>query len=722
MRSTTLALAICAALLSACAEKKSMLKTAESPSSSASSESSDAPLASNPLLQPSKLFQGAPRFDLIKDEHYGPALDEALRQAKSEIDEIANATAAPSFANTIDALERSGALLSALAPIFANNSEANSSEILLKTASEFAAKSSAFQDSITLDPKLFARVQTLFQQRETLGLNAEQLRVLERYHRNFVRNGAQLDASQKLQLTEWNAELSKLTDEFGQRVLKETQDFKLVIENPADLAGLPDSVINTAAALATEQNMPGKWVFTIQAPSLWPFMQYSANRMLREKMFTAYTLRANRANANNTNELAVKIANLRAKRAQLLGFETHAHYILSENVAGNPQTVYKMLNELMPKALTNAKLERADMQKLIDAEKGGFKLAPWDWFYYAEKVRIAQYDLDEAEVRPYLELENVKAGLFDTMGKLFGLKFIKRAELPGYAEGVTAYEIQNTDGSYVGLAYFDYYARPNKRGGAWMNSWRDQQKLTGDVKAITVNVCNFAKPTPGQPTLLSFDETQTLFHEFGHALHGLMSDVTYPSLSGTNVPRDYVEFPSQVLESWVLQPQVLKRFAKHYQTGAAIPDALIQKIANASKFNQGFASTEYLAASLLDMDWHSIRADQPVTDAQAFEKASLKRMGLIDEINPRYRTSYFNHVFQGGYSAGYYGYIWAEVMDADAFAAFKENGDIFDPTLSAALRREIFASGNSRDPLESFKAFRGRAPKIDALLERRGLR
>jgi peptidyl-dipeptidase Dcp len=376
----------------------------------------------------------------------------------------------------------------------------------------------------------------------------------------------------------------------------------------------------------------------------------------------------------------------------------------------------------MPKAVANAKLERAEMQKIIDKEKGGFKLAPYDWFYYAEKVRLAKYDLDESAVRPYLELEHVKAGLFETMGKLFGITFIKRADLPGYAEGVTAYEIHNLDGSLVGVAYFDYYARANKRGGAWMNSWRDQQRLIGDVHAMTINVCSFAKATPNQPSLLSFDDTQTLFHEFGHALHGLLSNVKYPSVSGTNVPRDYVEFPSQVMENWVLQPQVLKSFAKHYQTGETIPDALIQKISNASKFNQGFASTEYLAASILDMDWHTLSADMPEQNAQEFEKTSLKRMGLIDEINPRYRTTYFNHIFPGGYSAGYYSYIWSEVMDADTFSAFSEKADIFDPVLSKSLRDNIFSVGNSRDPLESFKAFRGREPKIDALLERRGLK
>jgi len=674
----------------------------------------------NPLLKEFATPFGVPPFAEIKEYHFLPAIEEGIRQHSKEIDVIAQNPEEPTFANTLEAMELSGQLLTRVGRVFSNLNSANTNEQLQAIAKQVAPLMSKHGDDILLNEKLFGRIKTLYEQRDILELTDEQRRLLQETYLDFVRGGANLNEEQKARLRQINEELSLLTLQFGENILKEDNAFQLVIDDEADLAGLPAVVKETAAEEAAKRGLQGKWVFTLHHPSLIPFLQYAEKRDLREKMFKAYSMRGDNNNELDNKKIVSRIASLRAERANLLGYPTHAHFQLERNMAKNPANVYELLDRLWKPALNSARAEAKKMQALIKAEGHSFALQPWDWWYYAEKVKQAEYSLDEEQLRPYFKLENVIQGVFDVAGRLYGIQFVERTDLPVYHPEVKTFEVQEADGSHIGILYTDYFPRASKRGGAWMSALREQSNIGGDRRTPIITNCgNFAKPTAEKPSLLSLDEVETLFHEFGHALHGLLSNCTYPSLSGTSVAVDFVELPSQIMENWALHPEVLKLYARHYETGEPMPDELIAKIEKSSRFNQGFATVEYLAASLLDMDWHTL-ADTTAQDPIVFEKRSLDRIGLIPEIISRYRTPYFRHIFAGGYSAGYYSYIWAEVLDADAFEAFKENG-LFDSATARAFRTHILAAGGTDDPMELYKKFRGKEPEIKPLLVRRGL-
>lgn len=673
----------------------------------------------NPLLKEFKTPFGVPPFSKIKNEHYLPAIQEAIRQHKLEIAAISENSQPPTFANTIDALELSGDLLGRVTNVFDNMTSALTSDALQQIAREAAPLRSAHADDIRLNANLFSRIKAVYDQRQALGLTPEQHMVLEQYYRDFERGGANLAAAQKEQLRAINQELALLTLKFGDNVLKETNDYALLINNPADLAGLPPALISAAAEAAAERGNPGQWAFTLQAPSIFPFLQYAENRDLRQQIYQAYVRRCDSDNESDNKLNAGKIAALRVRKANLLGYPSHADFILEENMAKKPENVYALLDQLWRPALARARREVADMQAIIDQEQGGFKLQAWDWWYYAEKVKRAKYALDEEALRPYFKLENVRSGVFAVANKLWGITFTERKDIPVYHPDVRAFEVKEADGRHIGILMVDYFPRASKRGGAWMSDYRGQQKLGGVRTPVICNVGNFSKPTADKPALLSMDEVETMFHEFGHALHGLLSDVTYPKVAGTSVARDFVELCSQIMENWAFEPEVLKDYARHYQTGAPIPAELIAKIEKSGHFNQGFVTVEYLAASFLDMDWHTLR--EPIEhNANLFEEQSLARIGLPPEIASRYRSTYFRHIFAGGYSAGYYAYIWAEVLDQDAFQAFKESS-LFDQKTAAAFRKYILSAGGSEEPMDLYLKFRGREPGIEPLLRNRGL-
>jgi len=664
-----------------------------------------------------------PPFDEIKLEQYKPAFNEGMKRHKEEIQAIIENESAPTFENTIEAMDRGGALLARVSRVFFAMRSSMTSDDIEAIAKDVAPRLSKHSDEIRLNDALYQKVRAVYEQRPKLDLTPEQDRLLEEYHKRFVRGGAKLPADKKERLKELNAELSLLSLKFGENVLKENNRFELVIEDKADLAGLPASVVAAAAETATERGHEGKWVFTLHKPSMIPFLQYSERRDLREKIYRGYINRGDNDDELDNKGTLAKMATLRIERVKLLGYETHAHYVLEENMAKEPVSVYRLLDELWKPALKRAKAEAADMQKMIDDEGGNFKLESWDWWYYAEKVKKAKYDLDEEMLRPYFKLDNVLAGAFEVSSRLFGLQFEERADVPKYHEDVRVFEVKEADGTHVGILYVDYFPRASKRGGAWMGDFREQSMLNGkNIRPVIYNVGNFSKPTGDKPSLLSFEEVNTLFHEFGHALHGLLSNCTYESLAGTNVARDFVELPSQIMENWASEPEVLKMYARHYETGEAMPDELIEKIIKARHFNQGFATAEYLAASFLDMDWHTLTEAKSASDVQDFEDQSLGKIGLIPEIISRYRSTYFRHIFAGGYSSGYYSYIWAQVLDADAFQAFKETGDLFDRKTAAAFRENILSRGDTGDPMTLYKRFRGKEPSIEPLLERRGLK
>ena len=676
----------------------------------------------NPFFTTYKNKYGAPPFDKIKSEHYMPAFKEGIKQQQAEIDAIAESKDAPTFANTIEALDYSGDLLNKVSAVFFNLYSAETNDDMEKIANEVSPMLSEHNDNLYLNEKLFERVKVLFDSRATLGLTPEQNRLLEKYHRDFIRSGAALTAEQKEKLRSINKELGLAELAFGQNVLAETNAFSKVVDKKEDLAGLPEGVIQAAAEAAKEAGKDGKWLFTTQKASFIPVLQYGENRELRKELLMAYTQRANNNNANDNKALINKIMKLRVQKAQLLGFETPAAFILDDTMAKTPKTVYDFLATVWTPAVNRAKEEAAELQKLMDAEGKGEKLEAWDWWFYAEKLRKAKYNLDEEELRPYFQLENVRQGAFDLAGKLFGLKFQKLDSMPTYHADVEMFEVTDADGSLIGVLYTDYFPRAGKRAGAWMDNLTPQYKKDGvNYRPIIVNVGNFTKPTAGKPSLLNMDEVETLFHEFGHALHGLLSQCTYPSQAGTSVSRDFVELPSQIMENWCFEPQVMKTYAKHYTTGEVMPQELMDKIQKAGTFNQGFTMTELLSASLLDMDYHSIK-DTANFDVEAFEKATMERIGMIPEIIVRYRSTFFNHIFTGGYSAGYYSYTWAEVLDADAYQAFVESGDIYNPTVATAFRKNILEKGDSDDPMKLYKTFRGADPNPDALLKRRGLK
>jgi len=676
----------------------------------------------NPFFETYKNKYGAPPFDKIKNEHYMPAFKEGIKQHQAEIDSIADSKDVPTFDNTIAAIDFSGELLKKVSSVFFNLYSNNTNKEMDKIANEISPVLSEHNDNIYLNEKLFARVKTLYDNRSKLGLTAEQNRLLEKYHRNFIRSGAALNPEQQAKLREINKELGLAEIAFGQNVLEETNTYQKVVDNEDDLAGLPESVRQAAAETAKEAKKEGKWIFTTQKASFIPVLQYSENRELRKELLMAYSTRANHNNSKDNKAVINKIMKLRTQKAQLLGFANSAEFILDDTMAKNPKTVYDFLATVWTPALAKAKEEAAELQKLMDAEGKGEKLEAWDWWYYSEKLRKAKYNLDEESLKPYFKLENVRQGVFDLASKLYGLKFKKLTDMPVYHPDVEVFEVDNADGSLVGILYTDYFPRAGKRAGAWMNNITEQYVKDGvDHRPIICNVGNFTKPTADKPSLLNMDEVETLFHEFGHALHGLLTKCTYPSMSGTNVSRDFVELPSQVMENWCWEPEIMKTYARHYKTNEIMPKALMDKIQKAGTFNQGFVNTELLAASLLDMDYHMIK-DTTNFDVDAFEKASLARMGMIPEIIVRYRSSYFNHIFGGGYSAGYYSYTWAAVLDADAFQAFKETGDIYNPKVATAFRKKLLEKGDSEDPMKLYRDFRGANPNPDALLKKRGLK
>jgi peptidyl-dipeptidase Dcp len=672
----------------------------------------------NALLTEWKTPYETPPFDQIKNEHFLPAIEEGMRIEKEEIKTIVSNPEAPTFENTIAALEKSGELLSRVNRVFGALNGANTNEELQNISKTTAPMLSKHRDDISLNPELFDRIKQIYDHKEVLNLNEEEMIVLDNYYKDFVRSGALLNEEDKEKLRAINEELSNLYVQFRQNHLNQTNAVCLIIENKDDLAGLPENVIKAAAETAKSRDLEGKWAFTLQKPSFIPFLQYSEKRELREIVLKAYMNRGNNDDESDNKKIISRIAALRVKRANLLGYETHADYVLERNMAQNPENVYKFLNQLWKPALRRARMEAADMQKMIEKEGHNFKLAAWDWWYYAEKVKKEKYALDDAMVRPYFKMENVRKGAFDVAEKLYGIKFIPRNDIQVYQPDVDVFEVQEADGNHIGIFYTDYYPRDGKRSGAWSSSFRSQSNMDGNyITPLVFNVGNFSKPTADKPALLSIDEVNTLFHELGHALNSLFGNTVY---SGSRrVPRDFVELPSQVMENWAMDPDVLKTYAFHYKTGEPIPQELINKLYNARLFNQGFETVEYLAASFLDMDWHMLK-DTVEVDAAEFEKRSLANIGLVPEIESRYQSTNFGHIFSsGGYSSGYYSYIWAAVLDADAFQAFKET-DLFNRELAASFRENVLSRG-ATDMMAQYVKFRGAEPKVDALLERRGL-
>ena len=683
------------------------------------SEMAPAP-AVNPFFSESTLPYHAPPFDKIKDSDYAPAIEEGLKNQLVEIEAIANSSEAPTFANTFEAMERSGALLTRVTKVFFNLTAANTSEILQKIKSDEAPKLAAHSDTIFLNAKLFARVKALYDKRDALKLDPESRYLVERYYKTFVRAGALLSEADKETLRGLNQEEAKLKTQFEDDVLAETNDGAVIIDKKADLDGLSESDIAAAAERAQEMKLEGKWVLALQNTTQQPAMTSLTNRSVRERLFKASVSRANQGGEHDTKSIVSRLAQLRAQRAKLLGYPDHATFTLDDQMAKTPGAAEKLLTGIVPAATARARAEAARMQKLINAEKGGFQLGPADWEFYAEQVRKAEYDLDESQVKQYFELEHVlQDGVFFAATKLYGITFKERKDLPVYHPDVRVFEVFDANGKSLALFYADYFQRSSKDGGAWQESFVDQNTLLG-AQPVIINVCNFTRPSAGQPALLSFDDVTTIFHEFGHALHAMFSHIRYPLLG--NVPRDFVEFPSQFNEHWALDPTVLANYAKHYQTGQPMPQSLVDKIKRTRTFNQGYDVTEYVAAALLDMAWHSLPANTPPQDANAFEAAALKRFQIdLPQVPPRYHTTYFSHIWDGGYAAGYYAYLWAEVLDHDAFYWFKEHGGL-NRANGQRFRDLVLSRGGTQDVATTFRNFRGRDPVVEPLLIERGLK
>ncbi len=663
---------------------------------------------------------GVPPFDKITNEHYLPAFEEGMKLHKAEIESITSSEEEANFDNVIAAMDYSGEMLKKVSGVFYNMTSAKTSDELQEIAKEISPKITAHYDDIMMNKELFKKVETVFNNKELYNLNQEQSQLLDLTYKNFVRSGALLDDKHQERLREINTELSLLSLQFGDNLLAETNNYELIIDKKEDLSGLPESLIEAAAQTAKEKGKEGKWVFTLQNPSVLPFLQFADNRELRKEIQQAYVHRGDNNNANDNKEVILKIVALRIEKAQLLGYDTHADFILEMNMAENPAGVYNLLDQLWQPALKRASEEAKEYQKIIDKEGGNFKLEAWDWRYYAEKYRIQKYNLNEDELKPYFELTKVRDGIFYVSKKLYGLNFVQRNDIPTYDKDNLVYEVTREDNSHVGILYMDFHPRESKRGGAWMSDFREQyRKGETFISPVITIVCNFTKPTASMPSLLTLDEVQTFFHEFGHALHGLLSNGTYPSISGTNVPRDFVELPSQIMEHWALEPDVLKEYALHYKTGEPIPSELIEKIQNAAYFDQGFATVEFLAAAYLDMAWHTLKSAE-VNDVNKFENQVLNNLNLMPEIISRYRSTYFAHIFSGGYSSGYYSYIWSGVLDNDAFQSFKENG-IFDKATADAFRINVLEAGHRDKAMNLYKAFKGREPEIKPLLKSRGL-
>ncbi|RKS94535.1 peptidyl-dipeptidase Dcp [Flavobacterium limicola] len=674
----------------------------------------------NPFFQAYDTPFNVPPFVKIKNEHFKPAILEGISKHQAEINAIANNTQPATFENTILAMENAGELLSDVNTVFSNLNSANTNKEIQNIAKEMAPNLSAHRDNIYLNEKLFAKVKMLWDKRETLGLNLEQAKILDNAYKDFVRSGANLSNADKEILRKINGDLSLTSLKYGQNILAETNSYELVIDSKKDLAGLPQGLIDAAAVDAKAKGKEGKWVFTLSNSSVMPFLQYSSNRELRKQIWNAYQTRGNHDDAFDNKKNAVDLANLRGQKARLLGFKSHSNYVLEESMAKTPENVNKLLNDLWKPALEIAKTEAADIQKMMAKEGIKGAVQPYDWRYYTEKIRKERFDLDEEELKPYFSLDNVRKGVFQVTEKLYGIQFKELTNVPKYHEDSTVWEILEKDGSHIGVLYMDFHPRESKRGGAWMTSYRSQKTVDGKRVAPVVSiVCNFTKPSANAPALLTFDEVTTFFHEFGHSLHGLLSNVTYKSLAGTSVPRDFVELPSQIMENWAAEPEVLKMYAKHYKTGEVIPEALVNKLKKAGTFDQGFTTTEYLAASLLDLEYHSQTKDITV-DANSFEKAAMTKIGLISSIIPRYRSTYFSHIFSGGYSSGYYSYIWSGVLDTDAFEAFKTT-TLFNPEKAKLFRENVLEKGGTEDPMVLYKGFRGAEPSIEPLLRKRGL-
>jgi peptidyl-dipeptidase Dcp len=679
----------------------------------------DPSAAPNPFFTDWKTPFGVPPFEAIREEHFLPALKEGMARQKQEVAAITASQEAPTFPNTLVALDQTGQFSERVMSVFSNLVGAETTPKLQAVNREAMPLLSAHRDDIQLDQMLFRRVKTVWEARAGLKLEPDQARLLERAYKGFVRSGAALDAPAQTRMRAINHELSRLGVDFGDRLLKATKAFQLVVEDPKDLAGLPEGTRMAAAGAAKKAGQAGKWLFTLDGPSIWPFLEYAQNRELRRRILTGYLERCNQGGDTDTNAIVSQVAALRAEKARLLGYRTWADFVLEENMAKNPRGVYGLLDQIWQPALEVAKRERAELQAMMAKDLPGQKLEPWDWRYYAEKVKQAKYDFDEESVKPYFALDAVRRGAFTVATKLYGLSFSEVKDIPVYQKDVHCFEVKEADGRHLGLLYLDYHPRPGKRGGAWKSSYRSSWVKDGKrVDPVVVNVCNFTAPSGDRPALLTSDEVSTLFHEFGHALHGLLYAGRYRATEGT--PRDFVELPSQVMENWAMEPEVLRLYAKHYQTGEVIPDALLAKMRRAATFGQGFATVEYMAASLLDMDWHTLTDTKP-QDTAAFEKASLAKWGLLAEIPPRYRSPYFNHII-GGYAAGYYSYIWSAVLDSDAFQAFKEKGNLFDPATAAKFRAEVLSRGGTEDPALLYRRFRGADPKVGPLLEKRGLK
>ncbi len=673
----------------------------------------------NPLLAAYTTPYEVPPFDQLKKEHYKPAFLKAMEEQKAEIEAIINNSEPANFENTIAAFDISGLRLKNIGNTFFNLLSTNSDEEMQAIATEISPVLSKHSDDIMLNAKLFARIKSVFDQKESLKLSVEQNQVLSEIYKSFARGGANLDADKQARMREINEKLTSLSLQFGENLLAENNNFVLVIDKKEDLAGLPESVIATAAETAKEKGQEGKWIFTLHKPSSMPFLEFAENRALREKMFNAYANMGNNNDKYDNKKIVNEIVNLRIEKARLFDFASFAHYTLDDRMAKTPENVFALLDKVWEPALKAAKGDAADFQKMIDKQGGKFKLAAWDWSFYAAKVKKEKYSIDSEKVKEYFSLDNAKNGLFTVINKLWGLKMVERKDIPTYHPDAIAYEVQEADGSHVGIIYMDFYVRPSKKSGAWMTNFREQYTKDGKRVAPVISiVLNFPKPVGDNPVLLTFDEVTTLFHEFGHALHGLLSNTTYYTLSGTNVARDFVELPSQIMENWATEPEVLKTYAKHYKTGEIIPDEMIKKLEESGNFNQGFAAVEYLAASYLDIAWH-ILPENGDFDVIKFENEQLVSRKLIPEIISRYKTTYFAHIFSGGYATGYYSYIWAEVLDADAFNAFKETS-LFDQKTAQSFRKNILEKGGTEDQMELYKRFRGAEPKTEPLLKRKG--
>lgn len=670
----------------------------------------------NPFLTEFQTPYGVPPFDQIKLEHYEPAFMKGIDEQNSNIQTITSNAEVPTFDNVIVAFDNSSPILDRVGGVFYNLTEAETTDELTALSMRLAPVMSEHNDNILLNEALFAKIKAVYQQKDSLQLTTEQRRLLEKTYKSFVRSGANLPADKQARLREINKQLSTLGIRFDKNILNENNEFKLFVDKEEDLAGLPEWFRQSAAAEAKAAGQEGKWLFTLHNSSRLPFLQYSANRPLREKVYKAYIQRGNNNDKNDNKKIITEIVSLRLEKARLLGFDCYSNFVLDNTMAKDSKTVMDFLNNLWQYALPKAKAEAAELQKLMDRENKGEKLEAWDWWYYTEKLRKEKYNLEEEQIKPYFKLENVREGAFAVANKLYGITLTPMDSIPVYNPDVQVFEVKDADGSQLGIFYTDYFPRAGKSGGAWMSNYREQQ---GDIRPLVCNVASFTKPVGDTPSLLTIDEVETLFHEFGHALHGLLTKCQYKGTSGTNVVRDFVELPSQINEHWATEPEVLKMYAKHYQTGETIPDELIEKILNQKTFNQGFITTELMAAAFLDMNLHNL-TDTTGLDVVAFEKEAMDRLGLIPEIAPRYRTTYFSHII-GGYAAGYYSYLWANVLDNDAFEAFKENG-IFDRHTADLFRRNVLEKGDSEDAMTLYRNFRGAEPQLEPMLKNRGMK